>query len=357
MQTVYHARDIPAVLSVEPASVAKVRLKCVVLSRNKQKRSVFLNLQDESGAVQAVVEKEKVHDSVWTAAINLRAGEAATIHGELTTAFRGAQVRATAISPVLPEQPRVDRGGRVGTGSPVSQVYAARLKRIVREYYQHADYAEIATRLISSIPPPSPGVYPLRVLYPGYGAPFYITPSPAPQLIDALTSTAYDQLFTVARCFTQVYRDPQVSVESVIVTSIKRKEGIQPLLVFADQMVRELLLRPETRTAHKSDWPNTQIVRLSRLGANTSAAVTCPEIQIFTESHSDVNASEVGRLCWPLEAAGTAEFREYVLAEGYTAGLPDDPAFSIMSINVDRLLTLILEQADLRRIPALGAAV
>jgi hypothetical protein len=53
-----------------------------------------------------------------------------------------------------------------------------------------------------------------------------------------------------------------------------------------------------------------------------------------------------------------SEFSEHVLAEGYAVGGKDQSAFSVITINVDRLLTLIFEQVDLRRIPALvfGAA-
>ena len=46
-----------------------------------------------------------------------------------------------------------------------------------------------------------------------------------------------------------------------------------------------------------------------------------------------------------------------MIAEGHTAGSVVNPAFSSMTINVDRLLTFVFEQIELRRIPDISSVI
>lgn len=352
--TVYHARDVSAALENDPSAAVEVDLKCVIISRSKQKRFLFLSVQDDSGVIQVVVDKDYIADAIWKTANGLRIGEGALVTGHVTTEFKRPGVKASAVLPVSQDDVAQDIGRRpVDAGSTITQAYVARLERILREFLEQAGFIEIAPRMISSVPPATPCVSTLRVLYDGYGAAFHITPSPAPQLVQALASTSYSRVFAVSRCFTLGYRDPVVGVESVIVTSAQRKASIRDALGDADRMLRKLFLRQETRSSKNLAWPPTTTVELGSLGGEASAAVNAPQIQIFTNVESDGHATEIGRLCWPLAAEHKSDFSEYILAEGYTAGEAATPAFALVTINISRLLALIVEQVELRRIPAL----
>lgn len=360
MITLYHARDIYAALEVDPNCSQAADLKCVLLRRNKQRNELFLDLQDDSAIVQAVMTKSHVPAVAWNKAVERRPGDAILVRGHVTSEFKLARLRVDTVDLITEEVPTPELGrptARMGLGSPVTQAFISRLTKAIREILERDGQIEIATRMISSAPPPTPGVYPLRVLYDGFGAPFFIAPSPAPQLIRTLATTSYNKVFTVSRCFSQGYRDPIVSVESVIVTSAQRNVSVDAVLINFDATIRALLSRPETRRAGKAAWPRTIRRNLGRIGEEASAGVETPEIQIFeTKEPSDVSM-EIGRLCWPTRQGAETEFAEYVLAEGYSVGGPKAPAYSVVSINVDRLLMLLFEQPDLRRIPALNFPV
>lgn len=352
--TLLHVRDLEisggGLIAGRP-----VELHCIIVKRNKTRTSLFLDVQDETGVLQAVAQSDQFDEHKWSAATSLRLGDAVIVRGETTTSFRSASVACSSIELVENIVPTAQRGRRtMGVGSPVSQAYVARLQRYIRLALEDAGYIEVATRLITSTPPPMPGLYPLKVVYDGFGAPFYITPSPVPQVIQALASTSYKRVFTVSRCFTQGYRDPVVSVESIIATAAARQTHIEALLLWLDQTVRTLLLKPETKSARTIDWPETRTISYESFEGTASAAVDQPEIQLFTGLSAAPQISTLGRLCWPRHPEMHSEFSEHVLAEGYTVGDRRSPAFSVATVNIDRLLTLLFEQAELRRIPALA---
>lgn len=355
----YHVRDLASVQGGQETLDCEVDFHCIVIRRNKTKSRLFVDFQDETGFFQAVVEKESVTPIVWEIVNSLRLGDAVYLQGRTTDRFKSATVAISSVERVENLVPTAQRGRRtMGLGSSVSQAYVARLQKFVRETFERAGYLEVATRLITSIPPPMPGLYPLRILYDGFGAPFHITPSPVPQVIQALASTSYNRVFAVSRCFTQGYRDPVVSVESIVVTGAARKVSIEEQLLWLDNSVRSLLSCPETRSSRTIDWQPTRVVEYDTFEGTASSAVDQPQAQIFLNSGATTQRRIIGRLCWPRHPEMASEFSEHVLAEGYAVGGKDQSAFSVITINVDRLLTLIFEQVDLRRIPALvfGAA-
>src|SRR5262249_43516419 len=157
----------------------EIDFHCIVIGRNKTKSRVFLDCQDETGFFQGVVEEEKTTSVVWQTALELRPGDAVYLKGSSTDQFPTAGATIRAIEKVENLLPNAERGRRtMGLGSSVSQAYVARLQRFVRKAFEDVGFIEIATRLVTSTPPPMPGLYPLRVLYEGFGAPFHITPSP-----------------------------------------------------------------------------------------------------------------------------------------------------------------------------------
>lgn len=354
LSVLHHARDVLVATKDHARFGVDVRLRCILIGRTRSKAALFLDIQDDTGQIQAVLAQSVDNLDEWKAAVEYRVGNSLDIIGKTSGKYSAAIVEITRLSAISVGEPVAERGRRsVGLGSPITQAYVARLQRIIRNAFEEDGYVEISTRMISSSAPPSPGLYPLRVLYDGFGAPFYIAPSPAPQLIQTLSSTSYDRVFTISRCFTQGYRDPVVSVESVIIVAATRGQSIRDRLLAADTLIRDLLLRPETRTSQAVSWPTTRLLSFEAVDATSSAAVSSPEIQLFRGIAGGGGPTELGRLCWPRHPELRTQFSEYVIAEGYSVGRADAVAFSVLTINVDRLLTLILEQADLRRIPSL----
>lgn len=350
---IHHIRDLLLIdVSVETAATAL--LKCIVIKRNKQGRRLFIDVQDDTGATQLVVEQEHVAPGHWEFAVARRAGESIVVSVTRSAKFPSASALVTSIEAVTSPAPLLQRGMRSnGLASPVTQAYVARLQRHLRQSLEEESYIEVVTRLITSSKP-APGLYPLKVLYDGYGAPFYISPSPVPQLVQTLANTPYDKVFAVAKCFTQGYRDPIVSVESTIVTFAARRSTLEQGLRSADSLIRVLLKQAGALPGGSDAVPPELPTRRSRLDDSSSSAVTAPEIQIFAPPEPGLAISESGRLCWPTLREGHDSFREYVVAEGFCVGTATSPAYSVITINVDKLISMLFEHVDLRRIPSLS---
>lgn len=368
---IYHLRDLVHRLSAYRVG-EKVDLQAIIIDRNKRGNFIFLSVQDETDNTQVIFKRIDVSAGAWEVAVGLRAGDSVRISGLSTRDFldsapqkgvpnRTIQTAATIIGEdvrkLASAKPTLDRGGRtVGLSSPVTQVFLSRLKNQLLEELHKAepDLDEIDTRLVTSQPPKPGGAYPLKVHYDGYGAPFYIVPSPVPQLIQLLATTPRKGAFCVSRCFTQGYRDPIVSVESLIVSIACRGRTVGDLLLSADRMFRSLLENdPIERKKLVPNAPKPKIVRHEQFDSKADAAVLQPEVQLFRTPEMQPSAFEIGRLCWPPLSKATADFQEYVIAEGHTAGTPQNTAYAVMTINIDRLLTIVFEQIDLRRIPNL----
>jgi hypothetical protein len=363
--TVYYIKDVLQNLKTSAIGSA-VLLKCILLKRNKTRKLLILDVYDESGTTQILIERGQVGEDRWASTVELRGGDPITVAGHTTDKYIDPQntslnLRVTVVADKVEAskdaRPTVDRGRRViGLVSPITQVYLSRLKQIIASDLSEHGYVEIDTRMISSHPPKRPGPYPLKVHYDGYGAPFYIVPSPVPQLIQLLLSSHYPSAYCISRCFTQGYRDPIVSVESLIISIARRQASIRDLLLLGDEILRKLLVSSGTNTAKKA-LPKTIIADHGELGQDTGASVLVPEVQIFRQKHPSPEAFEFGRLCWPRPEGKDSGFREYIIAEGHTAGVTESPAFAAMTINIDRLLTLVFEQIELRRIPDISTVI
>jgi hypothetical protein len=165
--------------------------------------------------------------------------------------------------------------------------------------------------------------------------------------------TTFDALFSISRSFTQTYRDPVASVESVIISIFKRGIGVGECLQFANEQILKILTdhAPDDVPALQRGLPRHNAYSSFELAGK---AVQEPEIQVF-ELAEEPNQI-MGRLCWPSKAENIGHFSEYVLAEGFAVGKSENPGFSVVSINVDRVFNLMFDDADIRRIPNLSSS-
>lgn len=353
-----------------------IRGKCIVLGRRRRGGLLFFSVQDESEIAQILLKKAEVGEITWRTAISLEVGNSIEFEGQTTLFYLNAENRrdldgelpnfdnsatilVDQLSVATTSRPNVDRGRRiVGLTSPITQIYLAKMKqRIVAGLTKFDGLVEVDVRLISATPPRPGGVYPLQIHYPGYGAPFFVVPSPIPQLLQIIASTQIEGAFSVSRCFTQGYRDPIVSVESLIVSVVWRGRRVSELLMIADDLLREFIEDDQIFTGAKKIYDRTKTRRFGDLAEAGGAAVAAPEIQVFDPPDGARAVFEVARLCWPRLAANDRDFGEYVIAEGHSSGSEDRPAFSTMTFNIDRLLTLAFEQIELRRIPSIETLI
>lgn len=334
-----------------------VDVSCIITNkeryRSKMVDTILLKLNDESGDASAVFRKNQCDQENWDSARTLRIGDTVRIKGVTTTGLDQADIICSSAQ-------KLSNLKIVGTRitaskdsiSAVTQVYVARLKHALAMTLRESGYSEIDTRMISSAPPFSGGVYPLKIHYDGYGGQFHISPTPVPQLIRFASRTTFDSLFSISRSFTQTYRDPVASVESVIISIFKRGLGIGDCLEFANAQILKILID------HAPDGVPVFHQGIPKRGAyfrfeHAEKAVSEPEIQVF--DMADETGQIMGRLCWPSKIENIGHFSEYVLAEGFAVGPADNPAFSVISINIDRVFNLLFDDADIRRIPDLSS--
>lgn len=326
----------------------------LIARRTKTQRHLFFDVVDETGSIQVVVPATAL---CWDAALALRVRDAVRVQGQLDllTPRHGARV-LTLIANDL-EQPT-----SVVPHAAAPPIYLARLANHFRAALTKAGYAEVETKLISS-QWPSGGVEVLKVLYDGMGpGSFALAPSPAPQLIGHLIRLPVDRVFAVSRCITPTYRDPHVSTEASVVAAAASDVSLAEVLTFVHDVAVELQrsgsTAPLTNVAaqlalKELPWPPYR----------SAAGVQFPELQVFEPVEmpeaTDRGAERlIARLCWPY-AHEEPQFRDYVLAEGHSLVTRDEeghaePSLTVVTINIERLLTLLLNEHEGRRIPALA---
>src|SRR5206468_4900984 len=80
----------------------------------------------------------------------------------------------------------------------------------------------------------------LTILYPGWGSSSYLAPSPSPQLLGALLTTAHTKVFSLARCFTASIRDGYTSAEELALFAYTLGVGIDDLITLAERFLKRL---------------------------------------------------------------------------------------------------------------------
>jgi hypothetical protein len=221
-----------------------VDLSCIAIKRDKYRRnnvtSVRLEVTDETGEGVAVFRENQCQTTDWEHVVSIRAGDPIRLKGFVDYKTKGAdilgqtvrKVAASNIGPALKD-----------AVSSTTQLYVARIKAELAKSLREDDFTEIDTRLISSAPPPDGSVYPLKVRYEGYGGRFHIASTPVPQLIRFASRTSFGRLFAISRSFTQTYRDPVASVESVIVSVFERSVSLEDLLYRQNQRIFAVLAK------------------------------------------------------------------------------------------------------------------
>jgi hypothetical protein len=345
-QMLLHARDVAAVSDGSGKEVG-AHLIGIITQRFKKADRLDWTLTDETGSVPIVVAQAILRTSFDAAKTKLRDARV-EVKGFVGKNQRGSTgVIATSVTEPLSSNKTVPGGSQAA-----SAIYIARLTEHFRGRLIAEGYVEIATRLLTSSWPVS-GLYPLKALYDGFGQPFFIAPSPIPQLVKSLIETRYDKLFTVSRCFTQTYRDPTASVEATIVSTVTTQGSIESALSSCHRMVERLYLA--AATAPRQERPSSLVIRREEWPPSRTPGVASPEVHLYDVPGAD-GTRLLGRLLWPQAQAAGEDFQEYVLAEGFSQA-SSGRSLTCFTINIERLLALLFAEVDIRRIPAITGGI
>jgi len=353
----YHVRDILRAVDLAGDEIigTQVTLSGLVTRRVKQKRILFFDLADGSGTIQLMA--VSAEESLWRRAQTFQVRSRIAIRGQLIRSSTGQlSVELTDIADHRSDSHEACEGELPAP----TEVYLARLEGHFRGEISAQGFTEISTRQISSSWP-SDGVDVLRILYDGYGCePFYLTPSPIPQLIRRLIDLPYERVFSVSRCFTPTYRDPHVSSEAVILAGAASDLSIVQVLELCNELALALYESDETAPVGQRREQLTVRPEVPwSENHQVHTAVTSPEIQVFgyAEESSGAPGVQIARLCWPYEGPDEyfqADYAEYILGEGYSEMAEEESSLTCFVLNIERLLALLLEGCNIRRIPALA---
>ena len=92
----------------------------------------------------------------------------------------------------------------------------SKVAQLIRKRLEESHYIEVSTRIISRYVD-GERLEPLRAVYPGYGSPAYLAPSPSAQLSEFLAVTLMPRVFTNTVSITQSYRFPNAAAEIPII--------------------------------------------------------------------------------------------------------------------------------------------
>lgn len=101
---------------------------------------------------------------------------------------------------------------------------------------------------------------PLKVIFPGFGSPIVLVPSPSAQVIEFLIGTLLTRAFTISKSFTQSYRFPNTSSETRVVvikaTDLSLSEQVTLFEEISKKILRDFINQSQTFSIIDGNWPN-----------------------------------------------------------------------------------------------------
>lgn len=109
-----------------------------------------------------------------------------------------------------------------------SRSIISKICRVISEKLEEKGYLEISTKVVSR-EWNEEAFNLMEAIYPGFGTPVYLVPSPFSQLSDFLLATFNDKAFSVTSSFASNYRFPHSPTEMKIVYAVSMAKDNQPL--------------------------------------------------------------------------------------------------------------------------------
>jgi aspartyl/asparaginyl-tRNA synthetase len=116
-----------------------------------------------------------------------------------------------------------------------SRSMISKICRVVSEKLEEKGYIEISTKVVSR-EWNEEAFNIMKVIYPGFGTPVCLVPSPFSQLSDFLLATFNDKAFSVTSSFASGFRFPHSPTEMKIVYAVSMAKDDQPLHELMNEM-------------------------------------------------------------------------------------------------------------------------
>lgn len=211
------------------------------------------------------------------------------------------------------------------------RLFVARIRYLVTNHLDQLGYLGVDVKAISSSWTGGGDLAPLRVMYPGFGVPMYLAPSPASQLTGALFATGEDKVFASGSSFIAGYRTAVDGVEAPIVAARTIRLPFDELLghaLGALNRVSEVLdLEPVGRNLPVREYPLDD-------RTNPTLLEERPEVQVFKSPLADRESTR-------LEVFRVVLGKGVIPCEGVIENSVDGAPLGTLSIYPERILPLL----------------
>jgi len=327
-----------------PANETMVRVFGVVTALRKFSRIRFFVLHYSMGSIQLAAERGAFTDKDWTAVKGVKKGHRIQATGRFG---RSASGESTVFLTSPPTAEGVLLAGTLAETTKSlenptavgASILTAALRRAGEDFLEAHDYLRINPRHLSASWGTQRGLEPLRVLYPGFGIPVYLAPSPSPQLIDAITATGENRVFASGTSFSTSYRGSTDGVETALIMTRSIDITLPALKAQARALLTTALDRLDPQARRGRNW----IEREEPVATIGERASDPTNFQVWTHSTIDVGLAAF-RILLP---GGFVAIEGAVEQRGH--GLP----LGSLAFHPERMLP-ILQQTPLRRLTDLG---
>jgi len=199
-------------------------IRGIVTERKNAGRAQFIEVLDVTGSIQVVFLADSFSDEEdYKLCKKVRVGDVISVVGPF------APNNANRLS-IFPTKPPEFVGEDVAI--PIGQtdlpyraagakMIQARIIKRLRQFLDKSGFVEIEPRYLSTSWA-GYGLEPIKAVFPGFGLPIYLNPSPLPQLFEVLISTGQRKIYAVGRCFSSSARDTRSSTEATVVFCLER---------------------------------------------------------------------------------------------------------------------------------------
>lgn len=219
-----YVRDVRSQFERKQAGKFAAHIRGIVTARTNAGRVQFIELADVTGHIQVVFLAESFPGiGEYDLTKRIRVGDIITVEGEYKLSNRGVlSIFPTTPPKFISEDLAIPiREADLPYRAVGAKMIQARIIKHLRQFLDNSGFIEIEPRYLSTSWV-GYGLEPIRAVFPGFGLPVYLNPSPLPQLFEAVISTAQPKFYAVARCFSSSARDTRSSTEATVLFCLER---------------------------------------------------------------------------------------------------------------------------------------
>ncbi len=335
-----YARDIHSFIRLGGQSGARAEFAGIVTRAHHTGGISFATVRDATGAIQIVLERSVLGATAWSSVKALSVGVRIRGIGTVGLTKRGETSIFASEVPVLVDSSLTYpiSGSDPAYAALGAQMFQARLRARAASYFRDRGFLEIEPKLISTHWHAA-GLEPLRVEYEGFGAPAYLAPTPATQLLESLYASG-QAVFAASRCFSTTYRDEKSSAESLIVAAkvqnMSPTESRDILRDCIEYTFGDLHTHPESGLIPRAEWEERDL--RDRTPRFSSTPVDRPVLEVLRAPSIARGLSpgtellEIARFIWPPRR---------VIGEQAIEEIGGDLTVSSITVHIERMASLL----------------